>query len=448
MFVQARMIDDNGILKGRAYTYECGFENVEVGSKVVASFGKNENQLLQIVAVDCPEPEFDCKSVKEIVADDVLEGQMSLLGSMSENIPNETKGILEIVESVSITSLDKMAGLEKVKADKVIDEIKGILQPADKLVVTAENSKDVKSIISGTYSKAIKLFDEARKQPSREFKAKIDSYNKEMLKIIEYLTDEQSILKQKTNEFDERERESNVKIAEEEIQKQVETLHLEPLFAKMLVVKDEYKKLNTSKKSIVTDIQNQAMILSMKQSNYKTKLAMAKTIVEMQNETLTNKLSFEKYTDLILQNVLQMGSDSEITDKIMADADAIRAMERRVAEEKAAEIERQKEAEAQRRLAEERARIEAEKAKIEAEKAEMEAKKAVIEAPEANIETPKTDIETESAGGAFCPEEEPVFFVPNDEIFTARYEIKGTMPQFHSLVEYAKSLGMTMEKIG
>ena len=443
MFVQARMVDENGELKGRAYTYECTLEGVRVGSRVIAEFGRNEEQELEIVAVDCEQPDFYCKNIKKVLTGSELEGQMTF--AMSAPTPqNEPKGIESVVASVSIDSLDKMAMLDSVNASDVIDELRGILQPADKIVVTEDNCKDVKAIVSGTYSKTIKLFDEARKQPTRAFKAKVDKYNKEMLKVIDYLTAEQAILKDKTNAFDEMTRDGNVKIAEDEIRQQIETLKLEPLFAEQLTIKDEYKKLNVSKKSIVTDIQNQAMMLSMKQSNYHTKLAMAKTIVDMQNETLTNKLTFEKYTDLILQNVLQMGSDSEITDKIMADANSIRDMEKRVAAEKAAEIERQKQAEA-RRLEEERERIEAEKARIEAEKAKIEQDKADIDAQKADIEENVNEADAHKAAGGFVPDE--LFFVPKGEIFSATYRIDGTMSQFHALVQYANSMGMTMEKI-
>lgn len=70
-FVEVIYDDSNGVTN-RPYTYRTRLD-LRLGQKVYAPTYRNPRQVATVTAVNCPEPSFACKEIKEVMPEEAEE---------------------------------------------------------------------------------------------------------------------------------------------------------------------------------------------------------------------------------------------------------------------------------------------------------------------------------------------------------------------------------------
>lgn len=411
MFVKAKKYE-NGETKGRAYTYQTELD-VKVGSLVTAEFGK-EDAVLKITEIDVARPTYNCKEIKDF-AEKVTETALEPMGKAIDRLRIE-----------SIADLSKMDFDVEVMAKSILAG----LPDAENIVVTAENAKDVKMSTLKLFGDTVKQLDEIRKAPKRIF-AKLNSeYDAKMRELEGIIDSKGNIIREKVESYYEEVREANIQFARECIKKYSEGL--DERF-RLFEEKPFYGNVSTSRSAIEKDVKEQAARAKEKQENYRIAKELVEVAIDRENEELVNKLSVEVYDDGIYAAILEMEPPKEVVERVVADARRRRAEEERVREQARLEAERRAKEEAERKAAEE-ARLEAERARLEEERARLEEERARIEEEKAEAE-PK---EPESKEEIPEPKED------NSPMRELTCEITGKEASVNSVIEYAKSVGVTI----
>ena len=65
-FVEVRYVASDGVTGGKTYTYRTTLD-LRLGQKVICPTYKNPRETAVVVAVNCPEPQFKCKEITEVV---------------------------------------------------------------------------------------------------------------------------------------------------------------------------------------------------------------------------------------------------------------------------------------------------------------------------------------------------------------------------------------------
>lgn len=406
MFVKAKKYE-NGETKGRAYTYQTELD-VKVGSLVTAEFGKEE-AVLKITEIDVARPTYNCKEIKGF-AEEVTETALEPMGKAIDRLRIE-----------SIADLSKMDFDVEVMAKSILAG----LPDAENIVVTAENAKDVKMSTLKLFGDTVKQLDEIRKAPKRIF-AKLNSeYDAKMRELEGIIDSKGNIIREKVESYYEEVREANIQFARECIKKYSEGL--DERF-RLFEEKPFYGNVSTSRSAIEKDIKEQAARAKEKQENYRIAKELVEVAIDRENEELVNKLSVEVYDDGIYAAILEMEPPKEVVERVVADARRRRAEEERVREQARLEAEKRAKEEAERKAAEE-ARLEAERARLEEERARIEEEKAE---PKAESKEPESKEEIPE------PKED------NSPMRELTCEITGKEASINDVIEYAKSVGVTI----
>lgn len=418
MFVKAKKYE-NGETKGRAYTYQTELD-VKVGSLVTAEFGK-EDAVLKITEIDVARPTYNCKEIKGFAekdfAEEVTETALEPMGKAIDRLRIE-----------SIADLSKMDFDVEVMAKSILAG----LPDAENIVVTAENAKDVKMSTLKLFGDTVKQLDEIRKAPKRIF-AKLNSeYDAKMRELEGIIDSKGNIIREKVESYYEEVREANIQFARECIKKYSEGL--DERF-RLFEEKPFYGNVSTSRSAIEKDVKEQAARAKEKQENYRIAKELVEVAIDRENEELVNKLSVEVYDDGIYAAILEMEPPKEVVERVVADARRRRAEEERVREQARLEAEKRAKEEAERKAAEE-ARLEAERARLEEERARLEEERARIEEEKAEPKAEPKEPESK--------EEIPEPKEDNSPMRELTCEITGKEASVNSVIEYAKSVGVTI----
>lgn len=68
-FYEIRYLNPDGTQSARSYTYYSRKE-LALGQKVVSPTFKNERQVGVVFAVNCPEPDFKCREITEVLPEE------------------------------------------------------------------------------------------------------------------------------------------------------------------------------------------------------------------------------------------------------------------------------------------------------------------------------------------------------------------------------------------
>lgn len=71
-FVEVKYTASDGVATGKTYTYKTKL-NLRLGQKVICPTYRNPRQVATVTAVNCPEPSFACKEIKEVMPEEAEE---------------------------------------------------------------------------------------------------------------------------------------------------------------------------------------------------------------------------------------------------------------------------------------------------------------------------------------------------------------------------------------
>lgn len=184
--------------------------------------------------------------------------------------------------------------------DEMVSSLTASMKKYENIVVTEENYKDCK-VIRKDLTKMKKQIDDFRKQKKNEMSAPIKIFESRCKTLCALIEDVEKPIKEATDKFDDEVREQKKTFARCAIEVAIEKYGLIYPFKSELVLKDEYSNLSATKKKVEEDIDQKAQYLKIQQEQYLERCKVVEEAIEKENETLTNGLILEDFSNLILE---------------------------------------------------------------------------------------------------------------------------------------------------
>lgn len=225
--------------------------------------------------------------------------------------------------------------LVKISLTESIEKYKG-------LVVTAEGLKDAKAD-QLTLSKLETEIDNYRKEVKKEVEKPIKEFEANCKTLIGLIGEARIPLKESIKVFDDAERDKKKLIAEGFITEAITSNSLNGKYAIKLVVLPEYMNVAATAKKVKTDIEERALLLLNEQNQEIEKMQIINDTIKNVNKGIDAKLSI-----LDFKSSIEFNSTVNVINEIQARAERIKKAELQAIEDKAAKIESERLAEAER----------------------------------------------------------------------------------------------------
>lgn len=288
MFIQVKMMDDEGNVKGKAYTYQSNFD-VSVGQDIVADFGGKERilKVVEINAEDKSNGEFEIKHIKALAKDkDMISGQ-----EVINNESLEIKVVQEISPVITINFEELKAGLSKN-----LEEYKGFIVTEQNLGLCKAKQKELAGLRN--------TIEKYRKKKKKTLSKPIVDFEMQCKELVGLITQVETPIKKCIVEFDDVKRNEKRKIAIGLIQEVIEETGLTEKYASQLTVNDRYCNLTAKVKEVKADLQQRAFALKVEQDREQEVMDIINDAIESENNRINKKLSikdFERYIKMGMQ---------------------------------------------------------------------------------------------------------------------------------------------------
>ena len=306
MFVKVKIVESNGMAKGRAYTYESE-NDLSIGDKVIADMAGSDKVLM---VVDFAEPEdyenvdFEIKKIKSIY-----------LGEADSDgvIPEKTIDILIEKETLPVI---------KINFESLKSELTETLQKYSNIVVTEQSLSGCKSTQKELAGLRIKI-DNYRKDKKKELSAPIVAFEEQCKELVSLIEKAEQPIKDGIKVFDDKKKDSKRELAVKIIASVVEENGLFIKYAQRLDVSERYCNLTATELDIRNDVEARAMALKVEQDRELELIEIIKSTIDFENEKIKSKMSLADF-----QRVIDMGMPiTQIIAEVKASAQRIYAAE-------------------------------------------------------------------------------------------------------------------------
>lgn len=182
--------------------------------------------------------------------------------------------------------------------DLVKSELIKNLKEYENLVVTEQSLSVCKAARGDLATLAINI-DKKRKEIKQEFSIPIVEFENKCKELIDLINNVKGNIDEGIKVFDDKTREEKKQFAKTCISEIAQTLELREKFANQIQLYDRYMNLTITQKEVKEDIRSQALALKTKQLEEDLRYNTAKNLIELLNETLTNKLTIDDFKNLI-----------------------------------------------------------------------------------------------------------------------------------------------------
>lgn len=306
MFVKVKIVESNGTVKGRAYTYESE-NDLAIGDKVIADMAGSDKVLM---VVDFARPEdyedvdFEIKKIKSIY-----------LGEADSDgvLPEKTIDILIEKETLPVI---------KINFEDLKSELTETLQKYNNIVVTEQSLSGCKSTQKELAGLRIKI-DNYRKDKKKELSAPIVVFEEQCKELVALIEKAEQPIKDGIKVFDDKKKDGKRELAIKVISKVVEETGLFAKYAQKLDVLERYCNLTATELDIRNDVEARAMALRVEQDRELELIEIIKSTIDSENEKIKSKMSLVDF-----QRVMDMGMPTtQVITEIKARAQKIYAAE-------------------------------------------------------------------------------------------------------------------------
>lgn len=275
MYVKVKIIDDNGELKGRAYTYETDLD-LGVGDLVVADMAGTDKVLsVTEVGIEVGEVNFEIKKIKRLATDED-----------------------DLQETVDMQIVEEQLPVIRINYDELKAALTEMLRKYKGLVVTAETLSGCKATqreLAGIRGK----LDRWRIDKSKELSLPIEAFKNQCKELVALVEEVEKPIKEGIALFDDDKRAEKAETATKLIAEVVTQVGLTEKFAKQLTVIDKYCNLTATQTTVKDDLLARATALLAEQNREQDILDIITSTVEAENSRLKNPMNPEDFTKLI-----------------------------------------------------------------------------------------------------------------------------------------------------
>jgi hypothetical protein len=285
MFVKVKVIDSNGMEKGRAYTYESDID-LSIGERVIADMGGSD-KVLSVVDFAKPEDyenvDFEIKKIKSIY-----------LGEADSDgvLPEKTIDILIEKETLPVI---------KINFEDLKSELTETLQKYNNIVVTEQSLSGCKSTQKELAGLRIKI-DNYRKDKKKELSAPIVAFEEQCKELVALIEKAEQPIKDGIRVFDDKKKDAKRELALKVIAKVIREMGLFAKYAQRLDVSERYCNLTATELDIRNDVEARAMALKVEQDRELELIEIIKATIDSENENIKSKMSLADF-----QRVMDMG---------------------------------------------------------------------------------------------------------------------------------------------
>lgn len=273
------MIDDNGVPKGKSYTYVCDFD-VAVGDMVMAEFGKSE-RMLTVVRNDVLESELDFD----------IEKLKSVSRPATEDDSVEPSGI-------EFKVISEVPAKIEFNFDQIKEKVSSYLENYKNLVITEKTLPTIKAQSKDLAGLRIKV-DTYRKEKKKEMLKPIDAFEDKCKELVSLITDAETPLKEGIAAFDDKEKQEKRKLAEAIIAETIVKFGINEKYAPKLEVQDKYMNKTVTPKEITYDCEARAELILSEQKKEEELYSIISDTVEEENKRLQKKMEVSSFAKLI-----------------------------------------------------------------------------------------------------------------------------------------------------
>lgn len=279
MFVEVKIVDSTGKLKGRGYTYQSDMD-LSVGDKVIADMGGNDKVLEVVKITEDPHADYEIKTIKSIyVGDADSDGVM----------PEETIDIEIIKEQLPVIQIN----FDTLKA-----ELMGMLEKYKNIVVTEQSLAGCKSTQKQLAGLRIKI-DNYRKDKKKELSLPIVAFEDQCKELVALIGQAEDPIKEGIAVFDDEKRLEKLNIAKAIMAEVAEEVGLNEKYAALMAVQSSYSNLTATKADVKNDATARAMVLKSEQGKEAELLAIIADTIEDENKNLKKKMDIKNFERLI-----------------------------------------------------------------------------------------------------------------------------------------------------
>lgn len=301
MLIKVKVLDDNGQVKGRAYTYKSDIE-VAQGELVVADMaGKDKTLVVTETNVDESEiagADFEIKTIKGLVTEVEIETE--------EPTTLEFKVEKEVLPIIKI-NFDEM----KKALTNTLTEYNGIVVTEQSLTSCKAKQKDLASL-------RVKI-DNYRKEKKKDLSKPITVFENQCKELIELVEKAEGPIKTGIKVFDDQKKDLKRNKAIELAKEVASEYELNERYAARLEILDKYCNLTAKSNEVKEDLISKAMTLKVEQDREEELIDIIKSTIEFENVKLYNKMKFENF-----QRYINLGmSAKEVVNEVRLTAERI-----------------------------------------------------------------------------------------------------------------------------
>lgn len=286
MIIKVKVLDENGKVKGRAYTYKSEIE-VSVGELVVADMAGKDKTLVVTEICDSFETDgldYEIKTIKGL-SSDIEENTVEEIAT-EEVVNLDIKIEKEVLPVIKINFEEMKSALTKTLA-----EYNGI-------VVTEQSLSKCKATQKELASVRVKL-DTYRKDKKKLLSKPITDFENQCKELIALVEQAEEPIKEGIKKFDNVKRDNKRITAVKLIGEVIEEQRLNEKYGKRLDVLEKYCTLSVKEKEVKEDLISRAMTLKVEQDREEELIDIIKDAIESENERINRKIKFEDFKRFI-----------------------------------------------------------------------------------------------------------------------------------------------------
>lgn len=179
--------------------------------------------------------------------------------------------------------------------DEVKADLEAKLKDYTGLIVTEDTLSACKTAQKELASLRVQV-DAYRKDVKKALSEPIVAFEDKCRNLIAMIEKAEVPIKAGIKAFDDVKREAKKHKAEQLIKETVERLGIRSEYASALIVLDKYMNLTAKESDVSDDIEARAIAIKAQQDQYDEKVATISTIIDMENEKLTAKMTISDFT--------------------------------------------------------------------------------------------------------------------------------------------------------